>query len=136
MDIVRRLVWFGIVSAFAAFAIFFVLGNFAVATADDTGPVAIRDVLSPGVHHLSGMLLLPVSCDELTVETTQSSATSYVLQFHTWQNPSVPCPASPTPRAFQTIVFAPSTGTSFTATLDGTSFPITILPAVVTQLVP
>jgi hypothetical protein len=136
MDIVRRLVWFGVVASFASFAIFFVLGNFAVATAEDTGPVAIRDVLSPGVHHLSGMLLLPNSCDELTVETEQLSATAYALEFHTWENPSVPCPTTPTPREFQTIVFAPSVGVSFSASLDGTAFPITVLPAVITQLVP
>ncbi|HEV3245515.1 MAG TPA: hypothetical protein VG102_04100 [Candidatus Paceibacterota bacterium] len=126
MDIVRRLVWFAIVATVACFAIFVVLGNF-VSYAGNAGTVPVRDVVSPGTHRLSGMLVLPLSCDELSVETRQVTPALYQLMFQTWQDPSVPCPNTPTPRLFQTIVFAPSVGVAFTATLDGKAFPITIL---------
>jgi hypothetical protein len=128
MDIVRRLVWFGIVASAASFAIFFVLGNFVVASAQNGGPVLVRDALMPGVHHLSGMILLPLSCDELTVQTQEVSSATYLLAFQSWQDPSVPCSTTPTPREFDTVVFAPSVGVGFSATLDGTAFPVTVLP--------
>ena len=127
-DMVRRLVWFAIVSSAASFAIFAVLGNFAIAGAENAGPVFIRDVLSPGVHRFSGMLLVPLACDELSVQSKPMSSTTFQLIFETWQDPSIQCPEEPTPREFRTVVFAPSAGVTFFATLDGRGFPIQILP--------
>lgn len=127
MDIVRRLVWFAIVATAAFFAIFVVLGDFAT-SAWSNNTTAIRDVVSPGTHTLSGMVVLPLSCDELSVTTNQASPTLYQILFQTWQDPSIQCESSPTPRLFQTIVFAPSAGVSFAASLDGKSLPITVLP--------
>lgn len=128
LDTVRRLVWFSIVATAASFAVFLVLGNFATAGAENEGPVPVRDVVTAGAHQLTGMLLLPLSCDELSVEPEQISGTVYELAFETWQDPSVPCAQTPTPRSFEAVVFAPSVGVSFTAALDGQMFPIQILP--------
>ena len=127
-DIVRRLVWFAIVATAASFAIFVVLGNFAALSASDQGPVPIRDIISSDTHHLSGMILLPLACDELSVQPEQVSPTEYELAFQTWQDPSVPCPAQPTPRTFETVAFAPASGITFIAALDGKGFPIIVIP--------
>jgi hypothetical protein len=75
------------------------------------------------------MILLPAACDELTVQTQEVSSNSYVLAFQTWQDPSVLCPTTPTPREFNTVVFASSTTVNFSATLNGNGFPIVVLPA-------
>lgn len=124
----RRLVWFAIVATAASFAVFVILGNFVTATAQENGPVVIHDWVSPGVHRLNGILVLPLQCDELSVEPRQVSATQYLLVFQTWQDPSINCPQTPTPRAFEAIVFAPSFGVNFTATLDDQPFSIGIIP--------
>lgn len=135
-DMIRRLVWFAIVAAAATFAIFVVLGNFATLGAASEGPVPIHDLVSSGSHRLSGMLLLPLSCDEISVRIQSISPNVYELAFQTWQDPSVQCPASPTPRLFQTIVLAPQSGVSFVATLDGKAFPISIIPDVAASTTP
>src|ERR1700722_7914677 len=115
MDTVRRLVWLALVTIAAFFAIFVVLGNFVATRAQGSGVVAIHDVISPGAHHLNGILVLPLSCDELNVSVDPMSSTTYQVQFTTWQDPSIACPSTPTPRPFETVAFAPSTGILFTA---------------------
>lgn len=132
-DMVRGMVWFAVVSTVASFAIFAVLGNFAIAGAENEGPVVIRDVLSPGVHQFSGMIVLPLACDELSVQSEPVSSTTYMLVFQTWQDPSIACPSEPTPREFKTTVFAPSAGVVFLATLDGNGFPIEVEPDISTS---
>lgn len=129
-DTVRRLVWLAVVMTTAFFAIFSVLGNFVEINAQNGGPIAIHDSLSPGVHRLNGILTLPLACDELSVGVEQVSENAYVLAFTTWQDPSIVCPREPTPRAFDTIAFAPSVGTDFYATFNGQPMQITIVPDV------
>ena len=133
LDLIRRLVWFAVVATAACFAIFFVLGNFFVASAQDEGPVPVRDVITSGTHRLSGILVLPLSCEELSVQPRQVSASEYALVFTTWQDPSIACPQTPTPRQFNAVVFAPSDGISFIATLDGKNIPIIVLPDTATS---
>jgi hypothetical protein len=133
-DIVRSMVWFAIVATATSYAIFAVLGNFAAASAADEGPIPVRDLLEPGVHHLSGMVMVPSACDELTVRAQQISTTTYQLAFQTWQDPSVPCPTDPTPREFNVVAFAPSTGVEFSAALDGRQFPIAVIPDVMSTV--
>ncbi|MDR3571368.1 MAG: hypothetical protein P4L81_04170 [Candidatus Pacebacteria bacterium] len=127
MDTVRRLVWFAIVATAAFFAIFVVLGNFALLQAQNPGVLAIHDIVTPGTHSLSGILVLPLSCDELSVATQKVSDTEYLLAFQSWQDPSIDCPKAPAPRAFQAVALAPATGVQFVATLDGKPLPITII---------
>ncbi len=85
---------------------------------------------------MNGILVLPVACDELSVGVQDISATEYVLTFTTWQDPSVACPVTPTPRAFETVAFAPQNGVAFIATLDGKSLPILIVPQAATSTIP
>ena len=97
--------------------------------ADENIPVIVRDELGQGVHHLSGMVMVPSSCDQLSVRVEPRSDITFVLVFRTWREPSTDCILDETPRYFRAILFAPSTGVGFSATLDGLGFPIVVLPA-------
>lgn len=124
-----RLTWFTIVAIAVAYGSYLVAGNIVNAQAagrDD--PVLIRDELAPNQHRLSGMVMVPSPCDQLSVTAQELSATNYALIFKTWREPSVTCDDDQTPRTFRTIVFAPAAGVYFSATLDGRSLPIAVVP--------
>ena len=131
-DIFRRLLWFFIVSSALAYALFLILGSTIHASAiDQSRIVAARDSLSQGVHNLSGMVMVHSSCAELSVHTTQISQTEFQLQFTTWNEPTLPsCVEEDTPRSFRALVFAPSVGITFTATLDDQPLIISVIPSV------
>lgn len=127
--ILSRMIWFFVVASLVAYATYLVAGNIVNAQASgENAPVIVRDELGKGVHHLSGMVMVPTPCDQLSVRVDPISATQYALVFHTWREPSVDCKMDETPRYFRAILFAPSTGIGFTATLDGIGFPIIVLP--------
>ena len=128
--IFSRMLWFFVVASLVAYASYLVAGSIVSAQASGEGiPVIVRDELGRGVHHLSGMVMVPSPCDQLSVRVEPSSDATFVLLFRTWHEPSVDCAADETPRYFRAILFAPSTGVGFTATLDGIGFPIVVLPA-------
>ncbi len=128
--IFSRMVWFIVVSSLLAYATYLVAGNIVNAQASgENDPVVVRDELGKGVHHLSGMVMVPTPCDQLSVRVEPASGVQYVLVFRTWREPSVDCTADETPRYFRAILFAPSTGIGFNATLDGIGFPVVVLPA-------
>ncbi len=125
-----RIFWFLLLVTLLSYATYLVAGNFVHAQASGRNePVLIRDELGVGVHHLSGMITVPSSCDQLSVRTQEISDNTFVLIFRTWREPSVDCVHDETPRYFRAVLFAPSTGVEFTATLDGAGFPIQVMPA-------
>lgn len=127
--IFSRMLWFFVVASLIAYALHLVAGNIVSAQASgENVPVIVRDELGKGVHHLSGMLMVPTPCDQLSVRVEPASALQYVLVFRTWREPSVDCTEEEVPRYFRAILFAPSTGIGFNATLDGIGFPIVVLP--------
>lgn len=127
--IFSRMLWFFVVASLIAYATYLVLGNIVNAQASgENTPIVVRDELGKGVHHLSGMLMVPTPCDQLSVRVEPASNTSFVLVFRTWREPSVDCAMDEMPRYFRAILFAPSTGVGFAATLDGIGFPIVVLP--------
>ena len=83
-----------------------------------SNPILIRDDVYPGVHHLSGTMPVPLSCDDLAVHVVQVTQYSYRIVFETWQNPALTCYKAQTTRDFTVIAFAPTTGTAFAATFD------------------
>ena len=129
-DIVRRIVWFAIVLVAFSYAVFFVLGNFLTAQAEDQGPVQILDTLAPSSHTLTGMMFVPQSCDELLVRTEELATSTYELLFSTWEDPAVACSEDAVPREFRAALIAPSTGITFTASLDGRPIPILVTPTI------
>jgi len=127
--ILSRTIWFFVVASLLAYATYLVAGSIVSAQASgENAPVIVRDELGKGVHHLSGMVMVPTPCDQLSVRVEPVSAVQYVLVFRTWREPSVDCTEDEVPRYFRAILFAPSTGIGFNATLDGIGFPIVVLP--------
>lgn len=128
--IISRMLWFLVVAIVLSYATYLVAGSVVHAQASrENQAVIIRDELGAGVHHLSGMLMVPTSCDQLSVRTEAISSSTFTLIFRTWREPSVDCIFDETPRYFRAILFAPAVGVQFTATLDGAGLPIVVLPA-------
>ncbi len=136
-DMVRRLLWFGIVAAAFSYAGLLVTGRFVSAQAAQAyEPTLVRDDVSAGAHHLSGMLMVPSDCDQLSVRVEQIADTAYALRFTTWREPSVACGDEEVPRAFRTLVFAPAAGVEFTATLDERPISIATIVSLATRTTP
>lgn len=130
MDLARRLVWFFVVASSLSYAVFLVAGSTIHKEAiSETRRVLVRDYLKVGEHHLSGMVMVPSSCRQLSVKTEELSRELYHLKFTTWEEPYVDCTYEDTPRAFRAIVFAPSVGVDFLATLDGAPLEIAVVLA-------
>ena len=132
--IFSRMLWFFVVASLLAYATYLLAGKIVHAEASGENlPVIVRDELGQGVHHLSGMIMVPTPCDQLSVRVEPRSNTTFVLVFRTWREPSVDCNDDETPRYFRAILFAPSTGVGFSATLDSIGFPVVVLPAVLSR---
>ena len=124
-----RLGWFSVVAIAIAYALYLIVGSIVNAEASGAhAPVLIRDAVQANVHQLSGMIMVPTSCDELSVTKQTISPTNYALVFETWREPSIACTSDATPRPFQVTVFAPATGVYFSATLNGIAVPIAVVP--------
>lgn len=129
---ISRLCWFVVIAVAIAYAISLALGS--IVNAQESGvndPVVIRDELRANQHSLSGMVMVPTPCDELSVRTESLSKTNFAILLKTWHEPSVNCGDEATPRTFETVLFAPAAGVTFTATLDDKEFPIAVIPIVI-----
>lgn len=124
-----RLAWFTAVAIVVAYVASALLGGIVNAKASgQNDPVFIRDKLHANEHDLSGMIMVPTPCDELSVQTESISQTDFALLFKTWHEPSVTCNSDATPRAFEAVLFAPATGVTFTATLNNKDIPVAVVP--------
>jgi len=131
LDLTRRLVWFFVVSCAVSYAVFLVAGNAIYQQSlGDTRVVLVRDSLKVGEHHLSGMVMVPRSCKQLSMRTEQIDPGVFLLKFQTWDEPNIECITEDTPRPFRAVVFAPSVGTQFIASLDDAPLRIAVTPAV------
>lgn len=131
METVRHLVWFFFVATAIAYAVFIAAGSSIVRQADaDVRTVVVRDALSQGAHHLSGMVMVPRTCMQLMVRTHETHQFTYEIEFRTWEEPSIECRDELVPRRFNEIVFAPSTGITFVATLDAEPLPLIVYPTI------
>ena len=127
----QRILWFTVLTVLISYAAYLIVGGIVNAqTSGADATVVIRDELGPNSHQLSGMVMVPSSCDQLSVDTKTLSPTSFELVFSTWQEPSVHCSADETPRFFEKTLFAPAAGITFSATLDGEGLPIAVIPAI------
>ena len=114
-----------------ACAVFLVVGSFVFAHSAGQGDrVVIRDEFSTGSHHLSGMVMVRETCDELKEHVEQLGASAYKIVFETWKQPAVPCAQGPVPRVFHDALSAPVENVDFIAMQDGAPLPITIVPIV------
>lgn len=130
-ELLRRLVWFFIVASAIAYSIFLVAGSFITANAiDATHIVQVRDALAANEHRLSGIVMVPSSCTELSVRSEKISNTDYELVFSTWQEPSVECVLDDTPRAFRAVLFAPAAGINIVGSIDGSPLTLVVIPVI------
>ena len=128
IDLTVRLFWLAVLSVSLAYVFFLLFGS--LFTVERPSTVLIEDMLARGQHTVSGMVMLPTPCAELSVKTNKLSPTIYTLELRTWQDPAVRCPKSETPREFNTVAFAPSFGVQFLVMLDGRSVPYHITPVI------
>lgn len=132
LEALLRVAWFFAAATLAAYATYLGVGS-AIKTQDSgsTAPIIIRDALSKGEHHLSGIIMVPSNCDELSVRVDQIRNDLFSLVFATWSEPSIQCVREHSARVFNVTVFAPSVGVQFIASLDGVSIPVAMYPSVV-----
>ncbi len=130
LDLTRRLVWFFVVASALTYSVFLVAGNAIHTEAlGKSRVVLVRDFLRAGEHHLSGMVMVPSTCLQLSVSTRDVGDSTYLLEFTTWEQPYIDCVPEDTPRAFRAVVFAPSVGVRFIGTLDGGPLELAVTPA-------
>jgi hypothetical protein len=135
-EALRRAGWILIFIILGAYATFLVTDHvFNSHTASST-PMVVRDILQKGQHHLYGMVYVPSSCDEVALRVKAIGTTTYELAFTTWREPEAICVEGGAERTFDTVVFAPSIGTEFVASLDTTPFPIAVYPESGEQIAP
>lgn len=103
-----RLAWFGVVAIVVAFAAQTFFGSLLVAAADDdVRAIRVRDQFKNDMHELSGMVMVPSACHDLTVRTKDIDPQTTALVFETWEQPYRECPQELTPKAFRVVVYAP-----------------------------
>jgi hypothetical protein len=124
-EVTARIVWVAILSCSFAYVFYLLFGGLFIAPPKPQH-VVIRDALAAGEHVVSGMVMVPTPCDELTVRTGILSPTIYTLELTTWQDPSITCPQNETPRSFSTVTFAPAFGVQFIVFLDGKTVPFDV----------
>src|SRR3989344_9175278 len=117
-EMVSRLLWIVVTTVTLSYATYLVAGSIVHAQGSrENQPIIIRDELEPGVHHLSGMVMVPTPCDQLSVRTEAISSSTFTLIFRTWREPSTECDSDETPRYFRTVLFAAAVGVQFIATI-------------------
>lgn len=138
LDVVRRLVWSAVTAVVVTYAGLLLIGGAmeVYANAVMRPPTIIRDRVSPGMHQLSGTLMVHNSCDDLLQSADKLSDTQYQIVFQTWREPSTPCTTGDIPRTFNATVFAPAFGINITAQLDNAQIPIAVIREIATTSVP
>jgi len=113
-----RILSFFVIAGVVAFATQTFFGSELAAAADESiKAVSIQDHYSDDVHEISGMVMVPSPCHDLTVRTKDVDANTTAIIFETWEQPYRACEQELTPKAFKVVVFAPE-NIVFKAILD------------------
>ena len=129
-EAIRGFAWFSVVACALAFVVLVFAGRSVFASeAGEHDAIVIRDEIHGRNHQLSGMIVVPSSCDSLLERVEAVDNDTYQIVFSTWHEPSVFCEAGAVPRPFEDTFFAPAQ-VEYTATLDGAVLPIRVLWAV------
>lgn len=128
-EVVWQFLWLMTLGIAISYASYLFLGSIIMAGAAGTPPeIAAIDVIKPGEHHVSGVVLVPSQCHELSVTARKLSETAYQLVFKTWPEPARDCPRGAVTKPFETVIFAPSVGLSFSAIVDEKPVLLELLP--------
>jgi hypothetical protein len=106
---VTRLFIFTIFASLTALSAHLFFGGTIFAEADETSSViSLRDVYENKTHELSGIVMVPSTCHEISVRAKDADARTTVVIFETWeQSYRTGCKKTPTPRAIRVMAFAP-----------------------------
>jgi len=129
-EALRSAGWIVVAITLGAYVTFYVANSTLNGHVSTSTPLVVRDVLQRGQHHLYGKILVPSSCDEVSVKTVNTGTNDYELQFTTWVEPEVTCIQAPAERVFDAVIFAPSIGVQFTASIDRVPVPLAVYPVV------
>lgn len=128
---IKNILSFTVVAGCVTYIILIVMGKFVDAQIEhDINTVIVRDRLAVGVHNLSGMVMMPSSCHDVSATASKIDLSNYLITFKGWKNPSRECIEEETPQWFHLTVFAPSTGVAFQAVLDERPIPLTVVPTI------
>ena len=120
-----RGVWWVVLLCVGVYLVTSFFGNQIMAHASgDKAPLVLRDVLEPGTHHISGMIDVGFSCENVSVDAHRTGA-SYELEFNTWRD-EAQCSPGPVARDFALELEGPS-DLVVTATLDGVPIDIALM---------
>lgn len=116
-DASARLLTFSLFLGVFAYIIYMFMG--AMFQGEFEHRIAIRDSIRPGQHFISGTVMVPSACHQVSVKTQYMGTSTYAIILHTWEEPSVRCEKTSVPRAFSEVLYAPSFGVQFAVFLDG-----------------
>lgn len=127
-EVLWRMLWIATLTVATAYGSYIFLGNLLKTdNSRELREVIASDIVSPGEHRISGMIMVPSQCHGLSVHVQQTTPSSYLLAFETWEEPYRDCPREEAVREFHAVTFAPSIGATFNATLDGKPFSLQLL---------
>ena len=125
-----RLTFFFVFAILTALVSHIFFGSIIFAAAQqEASAIVLKDAYKRGTHELSGIVMVPSSCHDLTVRTKDVTQTMSAIIFETWEQPFLTgCDRSPNPRSVQAIIFG-SEHLDIRAIYDGEWAPLTLVPA-------
>ncbi len=130
-EALRRAIWICVIAAGVAYAMSLMAAStFSDSEVGISTPIVVRDAVRKNEHHLTGTMYVSHTCDQLKVSSKQVSRETYELVFETWPDPAVTCEREESARPFDIVVFAPSVGVNFIASLDNNPLAIAVYPTI------
>lgn len=123
-----RLTFFIVFAVLVAGASHIFFGSIIFAAAQEgASAIVLKDEFKNGTHELSGIVMVPSSCHDLTVRTKDVTHTMSAVIFETWEQPFIAnCDRSPSPRSVQAVLFG-AENLDIRAIYDGEWVPIQLV---------
>lgn len=132
-EVMWRLLWIVCAASLVAYASYLFFGSTLAKEADHNSVIAL-DQVSAGKHELKGVIVIPSKCHGVSLKVMEFYPNYFHLRFQTWQEPYRDCPKELALHAFNTIIFGPSLGSTFLATLDGTLLDLHVIESFGTSM--
>ena len=125
-----RLTLFTVTAVLVAYTAHVFFGSIIFAAAEEnTNAIVLRDTYKNEQHNLSGIVMVPSICHDLTVRAKDIDARSTAIILETWEQPfATECDKTPTPRAIHVTAFGPE-GLELHGIMDGNWVPLAIVKA-------
>jgi hypothetical protein len=126
--ILVRIAWFAIIAAASAYITYLIFGG--IFEVKEKQIISLRDEIRGGQHTLTGIVMVPTPCNQLSSDVVELTKTVFALNLRTWHDPAVQCPEKITPRNFKVVAFAPAFGVQFVVFLDGELMQFDLIPVI------